>query len=213
VVYGVDGDRGAVFTTIYRENAWGSQESRSGGGSTLSATRLIRKRLPALLAAVGAKTFLDAPCGDYNWMKTVDLGAVSYIGADIVPELIADLQARHSDATHGFQMLDIVVDAAPEVDVWMCREALMHIPSADVMEMLRNFLRSNSRFLLATSFDLTADNEDIPMAGFRPLNLERPPIGLPKPLRRFDDFVAPMQPRIMGLWSRDQVARALERAR
>ena len=34
-------------------------------------------------------SLLDAPCGDFNWMRHVPLGGVSYTGADVVPELIA----------------------------------------------------------------------------------------------------------------------------
>ena len=31
---------------------------------------------------------LDIPCGDFYWMKEVDLKDIEYIGADIVDELI-----------------------------------------------------------------------------------------------------------------------------
>jgi hypothetical protein len=31
---------------------------------------------------------LDAPCGDFNWMKEVDLSAVHYTGGDIVEPLV-----------------------------------------------------------------------------------------------------------------------------
>jgi hypothetical protein len=36
---------------------------------------------------------LDIPCGDFNWMKLLNLG-VDYIGADIVGELIAENRRR-----------------------------------------------------------------------------------------------------------------------
>ena len=32
---------------------------------------------------------MDASCGDFHWMSQVDFGAVSYIGIDIVLEIIA----------------------------------------------------------------------------------------------------------------------------
>jgi len=207
------GDRHAeIFTSIYRQNFWGSGESRSGYGSTMSSTRSIRRRLPKLLRELEAKTFLDAPCGDFNWMRTVDLKDVFYTGADIVPDLIFGLHARHSDLTHRFQVLDIINEQVPAVDLWMCREVMMHLPTKDVFSILRNFHRSESRYLLATSFDMTSVNDDLPSPGFRPLNLQILPIGLPHPILHFDDFVVPAQPRIMGLWSREQVGVALQSA-
>ena len=88
----------------------------------------------------------------------------------------------------------------------------MHLPTRDVFSILHNFHRSESRYLLATSFELTSVNEDLPSPGFRPLNLQSHPIGLPRPILQFDDFVVPAQPRIMGLWSREQVGVVLQSA-
>lgn len=208
-VYQVPEDRAAAFAEIWRSNLWGSDDSRSGGGSTLSTTRYVRARLPGLLAKLDARTFLDAPCGDFHWMREVDLGATHYLGADIVPEMIAENQARYGATNRRFETLDIVAGPVPYADLWMCREVLMHIPTADALAVLRNFLASGSRYFLATSFDTTRQNDDLPSAGFRPLNLRLAPVSLPRPLLQFDDFVAPARPRIMGLWSRVQIADAL----
>jgi len=40
------------------------------------------------LQSLQIKTLLDAPCGDGNWINKVDLSGITYIGADIVPEII-----------------------------------------------------------------------------------------------------------------------------
>ena len=80
---------GIVFSRIYEKNLWGDSESRSGRGSTLGRTAVIRDALPALLEGVGARSMLDAACGDFNWMARVDLRGVRYVGVDVVPELIA----------------------------------------------------------------------------------------------------------------------------
>ena len=62
-----------VFDKIYEKNTWGSEESRSGPGSTEKQTRRIREALPTILNNFGIKSMLDLPCGDWNWMKDVDL--------------------------------------------------------------------------------------------------------------------------------------------
>jgi hypothetical protein len=74
-----------TFRNIYLHNYWGSSETVSGTGSEKNQTSLIKEHLPLLLEKYQCKTILDAPCGDYQWMKTiVDEGSFFYIGADIV---------------------------------------------------------------------------------------------------------------------------------
>src|SRR5688500_1614611 len=80
--------RAPDFSEIYRDNLWGDPESVSGRGSTLARTVNIRKALPELLRSINARSLLDAPCGDFNWMRLVDLGEIRYTGVDVVSELI-----------------------------------------------------------------------------------------------------------------------------
>ena len=42
-----------------------------------------------LLSRRRVRSILDAPCGDFYWMKEVALCDIDYIGADIVEEIIA----------------------------------------------------------------------------------------------------------------------------
>lgn len=37
---------------------------------------------------------VDLPCGDMNFIQHVDLDNASYIGCDIVPEIVADIHMR-----------------------------------------------------------------------------------------------------------------------
>ncbi len=62
-----------IFAKAYDTYQWGSQESRSGQGSELAATENLRAYLPELFERLNVRTFLDAPCGDWNWMREVDL--------------------------------------------------------------------------------------------------------------------------------------------
>ena len=66
-------DAEVVFSKIYERNLWDDPESASGRGSTLRRTTVIRRVLPALLSEVGAESLLDAPCGDFNWMRYTEL--------------------------------------------------------------------------------------------------------------------------------------------
>ena len=78
-----------IFTEIYQKNDWKSKESRSGPGSTMAYTEILRKELPILFKELGIKKILDVPCGDFNWMRELDLSILDhYLGIDIVFDLI-----------------------------------------------------------------------------------------------------------------------------
>src|SRR5712692_373255 len=106
-----------IFSEIYERNLWGDTESASGRGSTLRRTTVIRSGLGTLLSDVGAKSLLDAPCGDFNWMRYTELGPVTYIGADVVPSLIARNEQRYGREGRNFVILDITKGAIPKVSV------------------------------------------------------------------------------------------------
>ena len=83
-----DDNRKKIFSEIYKDNYWGDDESRSGSGSTLNATKLLRDDILKIINKYRIKTFLDAPCGDMNWMKEIVHKFESYIGVDIVEDMI-----------------------------------------------------------------------------------------------------------------------------
>lgn len=200
-----------TFTLIHDENRWGSDESVSGAGSTLDQTIMIRRALPRLMRDLKLTSLLDAPCGDFNWMRTVRfVPDVDYMGGDIVRPLIARLQAEHESPRQHFVTLDIVRDAPPPADIWLCRDVLFHLSNADVLSVLAGFAASEIRYLLTTTYDFAKSNEDIVSGGFRFINLCEAPFNLPRPGRKIDDYLAPEPPRQLGLWSRSEVAAALK---
>jgi SAM-dependent methyltransferase len=202
-------DRADAFRTIYEENRWASAESRSGHGSTLAYTEGLRKSLTQYLRRLKVKRFLDAPCGDFNWMRHVALPpAVRYIGGDIVPEMIEGLQRSYGAESRSFCVIDIVKGPLPHADLWLCRDVLFHLPNNDIATVLANFAASDISFFLTTTYDFAKQNADVRPGGFRFINLRLAPFGLPRPLAKIPDFVVPEPPRYLALWSRAQVARS-----
>jgi hypothetical protein len=188
-----------IFTDIYQRNFWADAESVSGRGSTIARTEVIRTSLPVLLESVGAKTLLDAPCGDFNWMCQVDLSGIEYIGADVVLELIARNRRLYEAKGRSFLVLDITRDPLPAVDVILCRDCLIHLSSKHVRDTIANFKRSNSRFLLATTHVTVRENTDIRSGDRRPINLELPPFNFPPPLQSITEDAE--LGKHLGLWS------------
>lgn len=169
-----------VFTDIYRHNLFGGTVSRSGTGSDLIQTAEIRRHLPALLKEIGAQTMLDIPCGDFNWMKEVELD-VLYTGADVVAELIRKNQEAYGNARCRFVHLDLVRDDLPKVDLVLCRDVLVHFSCEDAFAALKNIKRSGSRCLLSTTFTGRDSNVDTQTGQWRPLNLQMAPFEFPTP--------------------------------
>jgi Methyltransferase domain len=194
-----------VFSQVYAANYWGNAESRSGHGSDLKQTAIIRLEIPRLIGDLKLKSMLDIPCGDFFWMRECQLGLETYIGADIVQDMIDQLNERYSNAHRRFELLDLAVDALPKVDLVFCRDLLVHFSSSDIRRALGNLKRSGSTYLLATTFTERDHNMDIPTSGdWRPLNLQLPPISFPEPLRlinegcteHFNQFTD----KSLGLW-------------
>lgn len=171
-----------VFAYIYRRNAWRSGESLSGPGSTVTETGRLRIELPRLMEQLACHTLLDAPCGDFNWMKEVDFGIARYIGVDIVAPIVGANRRRYGDDSRSFLHLDIVSDALPRADLILCRDCLVHLSNRKAMRALQNLQASGSTYLATTTYSNVQKNEDIATGAWRPLDLTLPPFSLPQPI-------------------------------
>jgi hypothetical protein len=169
------------FERIYSTNLWSDPDSRSGVGSTLDSTAVLRAELPKALRQLDARVLLDVPCGDFTWMNRVDLSGIEYIGGDIVPSIIAENQRLHATESRRFVQLDLTQDTLPNADVLLCRDCLVHLSYANIRAVLANIARSNIRFVLMTSFPGRADNYDVVDGDWRALDFQAPPFSLPEP--------------------------------
>lgn len=196
-----------IFTNYWLNNYWGNAESKSGDGSTLRYTEHIRKWIPVLIKNLGVISILDAPCGDFNWFKEVKLEeGIKYIGGDIVDELVKELRGNYREETRRFIVLDVVSDELPDVDMWICRDLVFHLPSSDVFKLLRNFINSNIKYLLITSHGTkNISNKEILIGGFRLTNLLDSPFSLPEPDARIKDYIEGYHERYLFLYSRDKL--------
>ena len=172
-----------VFEQVLQERRRVADESVSGPGSCLAQTLELRRGLPHLLQSLEARSLLDAPCGDFNWMKHVALGLDDYIGADILHDIVLENGRKYAAKGRRFVRLDVTCDALPAVDVVLCRDCLVHFSYEDLWRALGNFVRSGSTYLLTTTFPKLPANADIATGDWRPVNLQLPPFGFPAPLR------------------------------
>ncbi|MBC7873213.1 MAG: class I SAM-dependent methyltransferase [Ferruginibacter sp.] len=196
------GNAKKVFSLIYKKNSWGSEESISGPGSTIAYTTHLRQQLPGVLASLGIKTLLDAPCGDCHWISQVDLSAIAYTGADIVPELIESNKINHPQKN--FITADIARDKLPAADMVLCRDCFIHLRKKEIIQVIQNFKRSGIKYMLASTYPVDI-NKEILTGHFRPVNLELSPFGLPVPLQKIKDHPEGATPRFLALWLLEDV--------
>jgi len=193
-----------TFAPFYTENRWGDDESVSGPGSSLARTAKLRRELPALLREIVARTLLDVPCGDFNWMKDTPLGVEQYIGADVIRDLVTRNRELYGNNKTQFLLLDVTRDKLPRVDVVICRDCLIHFSYRHIAAAIKNFKRSGSTYLLTNSYPAWTGNQNIRTGDFRPLNLTLPPFNFPPPLKQIHEKLPGEEARfygkILGLW-------------
>jgi hypothetical protein len=198
-----------VFTSIWRNNYWGSGESLSGPGSTLDYTQEIRQKMPAMFEEYNIKTVFDAPCGDMHWMRyLLEDANFAYLGGDIVGELVDANKSKFASDKIDFVKFDITSDIFPVADVWLCRAVFYHLSNRDIYLALEQFAASNIEYILTTNH-ITSDehiNKDIATGDWRLLNLTLPPFNFPrKPQWEVNDYVAPHPAATLTLWTKRQV--------
>lgn len=162
------------FNEIYEKNLWGSSQSGSGKGSEIAYTEPLRADLINLILKYQVRKLVDAPCGDFNWMrfvlKEVD---VEYCGFDIVSSVINKNQKKYGSDKVNFKALDICKDAVPSCDLLLVRDFLFHLSYEDINRFLLNIQSVEYKYLLTTTHTVAPwfTNKDVTTGDFRQINL------------------------------------------
>lgn len=131
------------------KDGWKSDNTVCGWGSQIEHTESIRISLPGIIEAYDIETINDAGCGDFWWMRDVDLSAIDYMGYDI--------HDRRNGYDFPFNKLDIVKEDMRSCDLIICRDVFIHLPNDMVLEALERFKRVG-KYLLTTSYDCFNNN-------------------------------------------------------
>ncbi len=173
-----------IFENIYEQNFWGDNESISGSGSNSQNTVKIRKEIPKLLKKFNIKNFIDAPCGDFYWMKFIihDLGIDKYFGIDIVKDIIDKNQKNFSNTKINFYTKNIIDDLLFSGDLIFCRDCLVHFSYSDIIKTLKNIKKNGIKYILTTHFTkIDRKFINIETGQWRPINFILDPFNFPQP--------------------------------
>lgn len=169
------------FEMIYNENFWESNESSSGIGSEIKNTKEVLKAIKLVIKEYKIKSIIDIPCGDFNWMSSLDMKNIDYKGFDIVRSVIKE-NKKHKKPNVNFYYSDIINSELPKADLMFVRDCLVHFSFEDIKKSIFRIKQSKSNYLLSTSFVNLEKNTDIYTADWRPINLEKEPFNFPKPI-------------------------------
>jgi SAM-dependent methyltransferase len=186
--------RDSTFDMIYRNRLWGSG---SGPGSQPETTQRYRRVLERLLTSHDIGSVLDVGCGDWAFSRLIDWGSACYRGIDIVPDLIAENDRRFAMPGIAFECADVLTDFSwPAADLLLCKDVLQHWPNSRVVDFCATVLPRYPFAMLTSdvaSPTVTVEdlNADIPMGGWRTLDLEAAPFHLGPEWRL--DYAIPSQ--------------------
>lgn len=170
----VPSNTAARFGNIYQKNLWGGG---SGHGSQETSTTPYRELLKILLATGKFRRVVDLGCGDWKFSRLVDWSGVDYLGIDCVQSVIDANQRKYGRAGIRFEFADLLTYDPPECDLLIVKDVIQHWPASDILTWLE---RMNGRPLLITNTVWMAGEHeaDIPMGGFRPLDVRLAPFNV-----------------------------------
>lgn len=158
------------------EKGWSASGTVCGWGSEIAHTENIRKQLPQIIKDYDIKTINDAGCGDLNWISTIDLSGIDYLGYDLVSRDTWNNKLK-------CQNLDIITECMRDSDMIICRDVFIHLPNDMVNKSIELF-RKSSKYLLSTTFNGADNNSrmEAPNMKHSKISLEAAPFNLGQPL-------------------------------
>lgn len=175
----------AAWTDIARRFA--VNETANGPGSKIENTAAVRAWLPRIITTYTITSMLDAPCGDWNWMRYTDLGDVHYIGYDVEPTILDIARARTAGRPNTeFRNINLLTARRlPKVDLIWCRDLAIHLPLDEAARLVAKFAKA-AKYVAITNHPGADNYRDLPPDGHdnrpgywsRGLDLEAAPFNL-----------------------------------
>jgi hypothetical protein len=185
-----------------------------GEGSQMdNSTKNLRENLYEFLKKWNIESIFDAPCGDFWWMRHIDLKNIAYLGGEIQTNQINKLNKNFPQKK--FIRFDITQDSFPICDLWFSRDIFFHLSFEHKMMSFKNFVNSEIKYILmsnhvgfthevAEKFNSKV-NVDTISGGFSHANFFLEPFNFELPLDSIDDNYDGHNKKNMILYSRKQI--------
>ena len=142
-----------VFSEIYRKGTWGEAEAQPFYSGTGSATASIVEPYVTAIGAYlsslpeGSRRVVDLGCGDFRIGQQLLPYCTSYVGVDVVPDLIRHLSEQVTDPRARFVHADIIDGELPPGDVCLVRQVLQHLSNAQISKVLAKLDQYSTVFI------------------------------------------------------------------
>lgn len=175
------------FARIHATNYWANGESLSGEGSTMDATQYVREALAGFIREHQIPSILDVPCGDFNWMRHVEMD-IPYFGGDIVEAIVARNRENHGTEMRKFEVIDLTSSKLPHCGLVFSRDCLNHLSIPDILQAVANIRSSGAEFIAVTQFPAQTVNRNQESGfNYRELNFHLAPFLWPEPVAIHDE--------------------------
>jgi hypothetical protein len=174
------------FTQIYNSNKNADDETVSGIGSKIENTKELLNQIPQILKEYNISSVFDIGCGDFNWMRKIDLSGINYTGGEIVAEVVC-ANKKYESKNITFKSFDITSDEIPTFDLIIVRGVLSFYNTKTVKSIINKIISSNSKYILLTNF--TDSNKT-------KVNFLNSPYNFPQPIKNINDGLV----KHLSLW-------------
>jgi len=181
------GGMASIFGEVYEKKMWGGKTAPrwfSGRGSVDYNTEKYREYVQQFIQEHDIKSVVDVGCGDFRLGELMDWSGISYIGTDVVGELVERNNKKYASDNIKFVECDITEDDLPEADLCLVRQMFQHFSNDDILAALPKL--SKFKYVLITDAvspeEPPVRNLDKPTNRYRrtgsELYLESPPFDL-----------------------------------
>jgi SAM-dependent methyltransferase len=129
-----------AFSETYRRQLWGKadgEEFCSGDGSSERFSALYVDLVSRFVRERNISCIVDLGCGDFRVGRLLCAATgISYIGVDVVPDLIAYNSSRFGRNGIEFRCASIVQDELPPGGLCLIRQVLQHLSNAEILRVL-----------------------------------------------------------------------------
>jgi SAM-dependent methyltransferase len=139
--------RRRAFQDAYGRGQWGAEsgtEFFSGAGSRGACANVYVECISKMIERHRHENdrplaVVDLGCGDFSVGRELlkRTANMTYVGCDIVPELVQAHAKNVQDPRASFRELDIVTGDPPDGDICLVREVLQHLCNSDVGRVLK----------------------------------------------------------------------------
>lgn len=168
-------DLNFIFNTIYRENIWGNG---SGPGSDPEILKDYISFLDNFIKENNITSISDIGCGDWQYMKFINLDGINYTGYDVSSDIIDANSKNFSSENIHFIHYDGDFSKIKSTELAICKEVLQHLSNENIFNFIENMKKFKYIIIGNTFKNSNTINKDISSGACRTLDLRLAPFNI-----------------------------------